>query len=189
MDRSTPVNPPRIRRMAFVLAVVGLTSVGCGDPTPGNGVNMDPVLLERGAAFLLADEPAEVIGVIEARENLDERAEVAVIGRVGGVAHPWQRGRASFVISDPSVEAVDDAESHSGECGDGCAFCARTKAENATLRLAIVHVVDDQGEVVSGDARQLFGLELGQLVVVQGQARVDNLGNLILSAAGIYVRR
>lgn len=165
--------------------ILATTSVGCGD----SRADFDQSLALQGAAYLLETEPTEVMGVLEVRDQLDEQAEIAVIGRIGGVAQPWQNGKAAFVISDPSVEAVVDDHGHTNECGDGCAFCARTKAETATLKLAMVEVVDEQGRVVPHDARQLLGLETGQLVVVQGRARIDSLGHLILTAAGIYVRR
>ncbi len=162
-----------------------VASVGCGDSPSG----LDQSLALERAAYLLETEPTGVVGVLEVRDQIDEQAEIAVIGRVGGVAQPWHNGKAAFIISDPSVEAVVDDHAHTGPCGDGCAFCARSKAETATLKLALVEVVDEQGQVVPHDARQLFGLESGQLVVVQGRARIDSLGHLILTAAGIYVRR
>jgi len=173
------------RALQFACGVLVVAVVGCGDNRPGR----DQSLALQGAAYLLETEPTEVMGVLEVRDQIDEQAEIAVIGRVGGVAQPWHDGKAAFIIADPSVEAVVEDHEHSGPCGDGCAFCTRPKAETATLRLALVEVVDEQGRVVPHDARQLFGLETGQLVVVQGRARIDSLGHLILTAAGIYVRR
>ena len=51
-----------------------------------------------------------------------------------------------------------------------------------------MRVVDQQGNVVSQDARKLFGLTAGQLVVVRGRAKVDSIGNLVVTADGIYPR-
>ena len=54
---------------------------------------------------------------------------------------------------------------------------------------ALVQVVNPEGVVVDIDARELLSVKLNQLVVVRGLAEIDSLGNLIVSADGVYVRR
>jgi hypothetical protein len=39
------------------------------------------------------------------------------------------------------------------------------------------------------DARKLFNLTAGQMVVVRGHAGTDAAGHLVISATGLYVRR
>ena len=135
------------------------------------------------AQFLLADEPADAQGVLDLREA-GATGEVVVVGRVGGVSQPWSKGQAVFIISDPTAGGDDEHV-----CTDeGCPFCANKKqAENEAI--AVVQFVDAQGRVLPLDARQLFDLQPQQTVVVRGEAKVDDLGSLILSAKGLYIRR
>ena len=49
--------------------------------------------------------------------------------------------------------------------------------------------VDEQGQTVAVDARELLGLKESQMVVVQGKAKRDEQGNLTVLAEGLYVRR
>ena len=44
-----------------------------------------PVAVD-GSKFLLADEPEEAMGVIEARESAEDGAPIVVVGRIGGAA-------------------------------------------------------------------------------------------------------
>ncbi len=131
-----------------------------------------------------------------------EPKQVVVVGKIGGVSEPWDEGRAAFMIADPSDTAQHDAEhshdhghAHDGHDHDGhdhgaahsCPFCERAK--EGTRSLAIVQFVDQQGEILPIDARQLFDLEEGQTVVVRGPATIDALGNLVISAEGLYPRK
>ena len=54
---------------------------------------------------------------------------------------------------------------------------------------AFVQVVDQSGTVVAVDARKLLALQEGQLVVVQGTGMIDELGNLVVNASGVYSRQ
>jgi hypothetical protein len=53
----------------------------------------------------------------------------------------------------------------------------------------MVRVVDPAGEVVSIDARKLLNLDVEDMVVVRGKVHQDKLGNLIVHADGVHVRR
>jgi hypothetical protein len=89
-----------------------------------------------------------------------------------------------FVISDPTAGGDDEHV-----CTDeGCPFCANKKQAESEA-IAVVQFVDAQGRVLPLDARQLFDLAPQQTVVVRGQAKIDELGSLILSANGLYTRR
>jgi hypothetical protein len=163
--------------LALVLAAL---SIGCG----GSPAAPAPDLAAERARLLLAEEPEGVLPVLAVRDVLAQQSEVVVVGRIGGMANPWDEGRASFVITDPSVDA---AEGH--ECTDaGCAFC-KHKNETASDALAVVQFVDPAGNVLPIDARQLFDVAADQMVVVRGRAKVDALGHLVLAADGLYIRR
>jgi len=53
--------------------------------------------------------------------------------------------------------------------------------------LAFVEFLDEREEKLHIDARELFGVEKDQLVVVRGRPSVDNYGYLIVTADGIYL--
>jgi hypothetical protein len=161
---------------ALLLLAFCLLTTGCG--------RLETEMTAARARFLLAEEPADAQGVLDLRETA-ATGDVVVVGRVGGVSQPWSRGQAVFIISDPTVGGEDEGHVCSDE---GCPFCANKKqAENEAI--AVVQFIDAQGRVLPLDARELFGLELQQTVVVRGRAKVDELGSLIVSANGLYIRR
>lgn len=148
--------------------------------------------------YLLQEEPPGVVTVLDVRDSLaDGFSEVAIVGRIGGREVPWDVGRAAFMITDPSVEdpvAGDPASPHSSGHGPeghdpkNCPFCRKNEKADSQ-GLAIVQFHDDQGMILPVDARDLFGVEPHQTVVVNGQASVDAIGNLVIAARGLYVRR
>jgi hypothetical protein len=156
---------------------------GASGPSKASGVSADQ--------FLLAEEPAGANGVAVVKAELQESdaaADVVVVGRIGGIdGQVWDPQQAVFMIVDPDVE-LDDAEevgpSHDEE---NCPFC-RAKRKKLLASTAIVEIRDDQGEIPSLDARELFGLREGQTIVARGQGEIDSLGTLIVKASGIHVR-
>jgi hypothetical protein len=73
---------------------------------------------------------------------------------------------------------------HTHVC-EGCPFCSKNQED----RVAVVEFVDHAGKVLPYDAQQLFGVEHNQIVVVRGKPRVDELGGMVISASGLYIRR
>lgn len=158
---------------------------------------LDPkVAAELRAKYLLKEEPADAAGVIELSEAIKQPQDVVLIAQIGGVENPWTKGQASFIVTDPSLAALEEEKAtdkeghkHGGPGHDPatCPFCS--KKHDPTKGLALVQVVDDAGKVLPVDARQAFDLALQQLVVVQGRAEQDAAGNLVVSAKGLFVRR
>ena len=152
----------------------------------------DPQVIESRQKYTFNSEPAGALGVIDVREKIDGdqtfTEPVVLIGRVGTDAHQtWEPGKAAFVVVDPTAEmpAHDHGPGHNH---DNCPFCKAEAAKVADAS-ALVRVIDEQGEVVSIDARKLFKISSGQLVVVRGMASLDAVGNLTVAAEGIYPRR
>ena len=169
--------------IAFLLA---LSLMGCGT---SHAVE-DPQVLAKRKKYILSDEPQGAVTVADAKEAVKKASQIVLVGRIGAGEHtPWDDGKASFLISDAA--AIIDAHGHrhrgNGHDHENCPFCNRDKALNDSL--AIVQFTDDNGDVLSIDARKLLGVEADQLVVVRGTGKVDGLGHLIVSADGIYVRR
>ncbi|MBA3481780.1 MAG: hypothetical protein H0T51_08195 [Pirellulales bacterium] len=172
-----------IRTLLIVVAATAVT--GCGSSSPsGDAVSVTPTAID-GSKYLLADEPDEAVGVIEARESAEDGAPIVVVGRIGGATNPWVEGRAAFTLIDASMVMVasgeDDAE---GElCLEDC--CAEDRAACTTL----VKVLDDNGRVIAADSRQLLGLAEDDTVVIRGKANKDASGNFAVVAEGVFVRR
>ena len=63
--------------------------------------------------------------------------------------------------------------------------CASERAASTGL----VTGVDEAGKVLPVDTRQLFTVAQNDMVVVRGKAKVDESGNFVVVATGVYVRR
>jgi hypothetical protein len=54
---------------------------------------------------------------------------------------------------------------------------------------AVVRILDDSGEVLTVDARQLLGIAKGDVVVVRGSATyLEPVNTVQIDAEGIFVR-
>ena len=171
--------------LALLMLISGLViSSGCGtspDATPQ--LLSTPVSVDA-SQYKLAEEPDGAVGVIAARESAEDGAPLVLVGRIGGCAKPWVEGRAAFTLLDASMSVVAEGEdSAEGEiCTGDC--CATERLDCTTL----VKVVDQQGKILSGDSRDLFGLKESDMVVVQGTAKKDESGNFVMLAKGIFIR-
>ncbi|QEG34689.1 AbrB/MazE/SpoVT family DNA-binding domain-containing protein [Bythopirellula goksoeyrii] len=138
-----------------------------------------------------------------AHEHAKEVAEstepqhVAMVGQIGGLANPWEetqpefpfaKSQAIFFLADPQAIAEHAAEGHVHAPGEECAFCAAHAEENSEL-LAVVRLVDEKGQVVPIDARELLNLKVNDMVVVEGEAQVLEGGMMVVKATGVFVRK
>jgi len=165
-----------------------LVLAGCANSTSsesGGAVN--------GQAFLLREPPADPLGVMACRERLEERdepLEVSLVGRVGGLSQPtWDPEQAVFMVADLGLEqheaSEDDAPPHDA---DNCPYC-RARKQKELAGLAMIKLVDAQGNTPAVSARQLLGVSEGQTIIVQGTAQLDpNLGSLLVETRGVYVQ-
>lgn len=152
-----------------------------------------PELAAAGRQFLLAEEPAGAIGILEFREEnataSDEESpapqNIVLLGKIGGGGQAtWSPTSAEFMLIDPTFEL--EAGDHI--CTDGnCPFC-KGKDEKDKAQ-AIVSLVGADGRVPDAPVRKLLPLEEGQIVVVRGQAEVNSLGVLVVRANGLAIRR
>jgi len=163
--------------------------VGCSQqteaPTAEGQSNSESAASVDGSAFLLDAEPEGAGDVIAVREQAGDGDEIVIVGRIGGSANPWIDGRAAFSIVDGSLKACSDIE------GDNCPkpwdYCCETsRLPDAT---ALVKVVDDNGELVEADAKELLNVKELSTVVVQGKAQRDEAGNLTVLASGVFVKQ
>jgi hypothetical protein len=169
----------RLELLALGLSITLLASCSKQAETPR------PELVEMGRQFLLAEEPEGVTGIIDYRESKAEPAEVTLLGRIGGGKPVWASDSAMFLLCDPTQTITADAHH---ECHDeNCPFCkGKAKPDDAK---AIVMLTDAEGRVPAVDARKMLPLAEGQMVVVSGRAEINSLGQLVVHARGLYVRR
>ncbi|MEO1496399.1 MAG: hypothetical protein AAFV43_04535 [Planctomycetota bacterium] len=127
-----------------------------------------------------------------------EPTPVVLMGRVGGMPSPWadsepdfpwRAGEATFFLVDPAT--ADEFAEHAGDEGDDhaadCPFCAR-EAASKSKAVAAVSFLDDDGKPEKIDARELFGLEKGDTVVVRGIPKLLGGELLVVEADGLYRR-
>ncbi len=172
----------RYAKWSSFLVLAGLLAAGCGKEeaaAPGSGASAD------GAKYLLTAEPAGAKGVLETRKEAKDGDEVVLVGRIGGSKKPWVEGRAGFWIVDASFKACN--EKADDDCTTPWDYCCDPPEELAKAK-ATVKVVDDNGQTVPVDARQLLGVKELNTVVVKGRAKRDDKGNLTILASGLFVR-
>ena len=168
-----------MKRFTFAACLVILCAFLVGCPAePENKPSVD------GSKFLLTTEPDGAQEVIAAREAAADGDDVLVVGRIGGAEDPWTENRAAFTIVDNSLKACSDIP------GDQCPIpwdycCERDKLPEAK---ALIKVVDENGDLVKADARDLLNVKELSTVIVQGKAQKDEAGNLTILADGIYVK-
>jgi hypothetical protein len=113
---------------------------------------------------------------------------LVLVGRVGaGAETTWDPGKAAFVVTD-SAAAAEAHHQAAGHSHDNCPFC-QAKAKKQPAPIALVKLVDSDGQVVPIDARKLLAIKERQLVVVRGVGQIDSVGNLVVAADGIFTRR
>lgn len=158
-------------------------AVGCSSQTATETTTAQRQPSAEGAKYLLSASPEGAQDVILMREEAADDQEVVVIGRIGGSRTPWIDGRAAFSVVDRSLAACSDIP------GDNCPtpwdYCCETDKLPAATTL--VKFVDAEGNLLATDARELFGLEELQTVVVKGKAQRDEAGNVTILASEIYV--
>lgn len=122
--------------------------------------------------------------------------DVVMVGHIGGLANPWagsyrdypfQQDEAIIFVADPQAVIENEESGHKHAPGEECAFCAAHAADKANM-LAMVRFVDEKGEVLRTDARELFDVKEQDTVVVSGKARVTAGGILVVDARGLYIR-
>jgi hypothetical protein len=157
-------------------AILLLTLTGCGDGPSSEVLNLRKQLM-------LSSAPTNPTLITLAKSGLSTEKRVVITGWIGsGEASPWRAGRAEFVIT----EALPDGSGHRHKPGQGddCPFCRRRfKPEEM---LAVVQFTNTRGELHPIDARSLFGVKEGDLVVVEGTGSIDDSGILTVQADGIY---
>ena len=132
--------------------------------------------------YLLAQEPAAAVHVIEVKKLAEDQAQVIAVGRIGGGKNPFT-GQAAFTLVDARATPCNEIE------GDDCPtpwdYCCEP---DLSKKMILVKFVDDQGQTLTFDAEKALGLAPLQTIVVQGIMRVTDDGAKSIHASGIHVR-
>jgi hypothetical protein len=166
--------------------LTALVAAGCADSTqtdaPNAAASNPAAAAAPDATYVLATEPEGAAGVGEVRESSNDKDEVTVVGRIGGSEEPFVDGLAAFTIVDPKVAHCSEEEG----CPTPWDYCCTQNEVKDNI--ATVRVVDDQGQLVAQDAKELLGVKELSTVVVKGTAQRDDQGNLTVLAEKVFVK-
>ena len=137
----------------------------------------------QSGKFLMVAEPPGAIGVVDARRGAQDQEDVVVVGRIGGKKVPWVRGMSAFMIVDCSLKPCSELKDD--HCPHPWDYCC---APNLAKSIVLVKLVDESGNLVRQDARELLPVKELDTVVIQGKARRDRAGNLTIVASKVFVR-
>jgi hypothetical protein len=129
--------------------------------------------------YWLATAPAGAKPVAEVREKVKTGEQVVVAGRVGGAKEPFTNGVAAFTLVDASLPPCTD------ECSAPWDYCCEPP-EKLTKHTITVEFRDGAATIRT-NARGFHGLDHLKNVVVTGEARKDDAGNVVIVAKGIHV--
>jgi len=161
-------------RILFLFCLLSLFG-GCGFQEPTQWK-------EWRDQFVLKDNPEGTISISEAitHSGGDEILIMAQVG--GGKGDTFDNKVASFLVS----EAPD--KEHLGKPGhdpDGCPFCKQKLANAPTVTVGFE---TNDGKAIPVDARKLFGIKKGDVVVIKGKGSYEESTKMLtLNATGMHV--
>lgn len=156
------------------LLLIAITIASCTGCKPQE----DPLVQQSRQRFLVNDFSGDPSPIVALAGTTQLPSEVTIAGRIyGGELSPFDPDVATFTI----IELPEPGHSHD-DPGD-CPFC-KHKADNAAM--AVVQVLDEQGQPLGVPANKLLGLKTNQDVVVTGTpSKVGDL--LMVNASAIHV--
>lgn len=169
-----------VTRMRLIpIFLCSLLPAGCGDV-------VDPAVANLQKKLVVESVPSGEVSVQNARKAVREnktaeQINVVVRGRINaGELPPWETGKAAFVMTDATGHSgKEEHDPHT------CPFCSR----NIQEMMVRVEFRDEQDQLLSVDARQLFNVIENQLVVVEGRGTINDSDILVLNASHIYIKR
>lgn len=153
-----------------------LAAIGCG-----GGGSDGPVASAAGASYLSSERPQDAKDVGEARKSSKNDETISVVGRIGGSTDPFVAGAAVFTIVDPAIPYCAEDEG----CPTPWDYCCET--DKLKDNMAMIKLVDANGQPVTTGARELLGVKELNTVVVSGKAKRDEQGNLTVLAEKVHV--
>ncbi|PHS11188.1 MAG: hypothetical protein COA78_10240 [Blastopirellula sp.] len=164
-----------------------IVALGCSQETPVTTTTptIPTVSAIDSSLYLLTAEPEGALTVIATREADNDGEDILIEGRIGGSGNPWLEGSVAFTIVDETLQACCDIP------GDNCPkpwdYCCET--DKLPTAMALVKLVDENGELLKGDAKEVLNVKELSTVIIKGKAKRDDDGNLIVLASGVYVKK
>jgi hypothetical protein len=147
----------------------------------GCGVQEPTQWKEWRDQFALREKPEDAISISEAIARTGDD-DIVVIAQVGsGKGDAFDNKVASFLVS----EAPD--KEHMGKPGhdDNCPFCKQKLANAPTVTVGFSN---SDGQPIPVDARKLFGIKKGDIVVIKGKGSYeDSAKTLSINATGLQI--
>ncbi|SMP63953.1 hypothetical protein SAMN06265222_108157 [Neorhodopirellula lusitana] len=165
--------------MMIPVVAFTLLSVGCNQSDTASNVES----AGTSSQYIIDSEPEDAIGVGEAKQSAENEQAITLVGTIGGSSAPFVDGIAAFTIVDSKVPycAADEG------CPTPWDYCCTQ--EQVKDNIATIKVVDEAGNPVSQDARELLGVKELSTVVIQGKAKRDDQGNLTVAASEVFVKK
>jgi len=167
MKLMTPA-PIALCLLAATLSIL----VGCGSEGSMVSVLRKDLILDQ--------EPSETTTIAAATESIATDSSVTIVADVvGDDAKAFVKGQAAFIVTE-----VGEGE----KCTDvDCPFCDDCKGNKS--RNATVQFVDESGNPIAIDTRDLLGINAGDTVVIQGKGEIlEGLDMLQITASNIFIR-
>lgn len=180
MSRPTNSSRPIFRTLLCLgLMSTAVFELGCSGDASGPTA--------EGAKLVLDAEPSDVTGVLELKSAMitgiaSMDGQATVVGRVVS-GQDWETDQATFLVRDLQADTAHD---HGEGDHSDCAFCQAKEKDTGSM--ALVHVVNAEGETIRTDARKLLGLNEDQVVVAQGSGTIDEDGTLVFVASKVFIR-
>ncbi len=172
---------------AASIICIALTA-GCGADS-----NLDPATIAIRNSLLAKQTPRPATTIADARiaaleSRLAEKVqEVTITGTIDANGHdPWEKESSSFVVMDASEEYLKATASHNHDDGD-CPFCKQKSEPNQYM--AVIEIVGDDGQIFSRSAQPILGLKQKQTITVRGDAKINELNMLVVTAKQVHVQR
>lgn len=161
--------------ISVCLAVGLLTLIGCESSEAQK-------LADLKKSLVASQQPADPKTIAEAKAKIADTPNVVIRGVIGARDFdPFEKNKSVFTITD----IIDDGhEGDSNHNADDCPFCKR-RAANADM--ALVKLVDAQGNTLSYSAADLLEVKKGDVVIVEGTAAFDETLDLFsITAKNVF---
>lgn len=157
----------------FVFGFLLLTPIGCSSEQTAVSLLRKDLILNQ--------EPAETTSIAAATEAVESNDLVTIVADVvSDESKAFVKGQAAFLVTEVGENST---------CSDvDCPFCDKCKGKKASN--ATVQFVDQSGNPLPIDTRDLLGISAGDTIVIKGKGEMlEGLNMLQVTAENIFVRQ
>lgn len=167
--------------LCLTMIGVGALNVGCQPSETATKTGTESAV--AGSQYVVDTEPDGALAVGEARQAIQDGQDVTLVGLIGGSSKPFVDGLAAFTIVDAKVPYCAKDEG----CPTPWDYCCESDAVKDNI--ATIKIVDESGNPVTADARELLNVKELSTVVVKGKAKRDDQGNLTVDTSQVFVQK